>query len=79
MAECVTFDENGILRSTSSSIDECTGYVLVSPTEYTTAIQSMEIDPLTVVSIFSGSFAAVVVLSVAAFKVQVTKRLIKLG
>lgn len=34
MAECVTLNSNGTLTPTGQSVSECTGYVLVSGSEY---------------------------------------------
>jgi hypothetical protein len=79
MAQCVNFDVDGFLKSQAQSVDECTGYILVSPTEYSLAVQSIEIDPVEILAVFSTVFGWVVFLSFLSYKVKIAKSTIRLA
>lgn len=77
MPSCVTFDNEGILRKSLQSTDECLGYILISPLEHDLMIQAVDIQPDEIIAIFTLAFVSVVSLSALAFKVDVFKNLIK--
>lgn len=79
MAQCVGFNSDGFLMQSAQSVDSCTGYILVSPTEYNLAIQSIEIDPLEVLQVFGIVFGWVIFLGALSYKVKVSKGLVKMA
>ena len=76
MSQCVAFTQEGYLVQSTQSVDDCTGYILVSPTEYNLAVQSIEIDPAEVLQVFGLVFGWVVFLSFISYKVKIAKVLI---
>lgn len=70
MAQCVTLNTDGTLTPTGETVDQCTGYVLVSGSEYgvyqslQTALAAPTSDVAT--SWFFGAWGAVMVSFVAA-------------
>jgi hypothetical protein len=76
MSSCVTFDTNGFLVQSTSSPDECQSYILISPLEHDLMVQTVDINPDEILSIFTLSFVAVITLSALAFKVDVFKNII---
>ncbi len=78
MASCVTFDNDGILRKSLQSTDECQGYILISPVEHQLMIQTVDITPQMVVGVFSIAFATIIALSAVAFKVNFSKKLVRM-
>ncbi len=79
MAQCAEFTPEGYLMQSVQSVDTCTGYILVSPTEYSLAVRSIEIDPLDVLEVFGIVFGWVVFLGFLSYKVKLSKGLIKLA
>ena len=79
MASCVTFDNDGVLRQSLQSTDECLGYILISPLEHSLMVQTVDINPTEIVAVFSLAFIAVVTLSALAFKVDVIKNLVRMS
>lgn len=79
MSQCVGFNSDGYLMQSTQSVEACTGYILVSPTEYNLAIQSIEIDPADVLTTFGIVFGWVIFLGALSYKVKVSKGLIKMS
>lgn len=79
MAQCANFTPEGFLMQSVQSVNTCTGYILVSPTEYNLAVQSIEIDPAEVLEVFGLVFGWVVLLGYLSFQVKLSKGLIKLA
>lgn len=77
MAQCAAFTTEGFLMQSTQSVDDCTGFILVSPTEYRLAVQSIEISPADVLEVFGIVFGWVVFLGYLSFKVKVAKGVIK--
>ncbi len=79
MAQCAEITPEGFLKQSVQSVDTCTGFILVSPTEYNLAVQSIEIDPVEVLEVFGLVFGWVVFLGYLSFQVKLSKGLIKLA
>lgn len=79
MALCTEITLEGFLKQSVQSVDTCTGYILVSPTEYKLAVQSIEIDPADILAVFGLVFGWVVFLGYLSFQVKLSKGLIKLA
>ena len=70
MAQCVTLNSNGTLTPTGEAVSECTGYVLVSGSEYGVyqVVQTAFAAPTPDIAMgwFFGSFGTVMVGYLAA-------------
>ncbi|QYJ87852.1 hypothetical protein K0I73_09425 [Shewanella mesophila] len=77
MAQCVAFTAEGYLMQSAQSVDDCTGYILVSPTEYNLAVQSIEINPADMLEVFGIVFGWVVFLGYLSYQVKIAKGVIK--
>ena len=70
MALCVTINADGTLSATGESVSECTGYVMVSSSEYAvySTLQAALAMPTTddALSWFGGTFSLVLVFFVVA-------------
>lgn len=74
MAQCTFFNADGFLVQSTQSVNDCTGHILVSPTEYNLMVQSVEIDPSEVSAVFGITFGWVVLLGALSYKIKVAKR-----
>ncbi|PCI54395.1 MAG: hypothetical protein COB45_08425 [Gammaproteobacteria bacterium] len=77
MASCVSFDNDGVLRQTLQSTDECEGYILISPLEHRLTFESVDITPGMAISVFSIAFSAIFALCATAYKVNFAKKLVR--
>lgn len=74
MAQCTFFNAEGFLVQSTQSVNDCTGHILVSPTEYNLMVQSVEISPSEVSAVFGITFGWVVLLGALSYKIKVAKR-----
>lgn len=74
MAQCTFFNADGFLVQSTQSVNDCTGHILVSPTEYNLMVQSVEISPSEVSAVFGITFGWVVLLGALSYKIKVAKR-----
>ncbi len=77
MAVCVLPDENNYLLATVEPVDTCSGYVLISHTEYQLAAQTVDITPEEIGAVFAISFSWVVLLAFLSYKVRVGKNVVR--
>jgi hypothetical protein len=79
MAVCTLVDESGYVRQSVQSVEECTGYILVSPSEYHATVDTFAPTSEGIATAFSWGFGSVVVIGyLSAYAVGVAKRLINL-
>jgi hypothetical protein len=78
MAQCVNSNPEGFIVLQAQSVDECTGYILVSPTEYSLAVQSIEITSSELLEVFGIVFGWVILLGAISYYVKVATKLIKI-
>ncbi len=76
MAQCAFADENGFIKISAQPVDECTAHILVSPTEYSLAVQTIEITPTEIGLAFSVPFGWIITLWYIAYKVRTAKTVI---
>jgi hypothetical protein len=76
MAQCTFFNAEGFLVQSTQSVNDCTGHILVSPTEYNLMVQSVEINPADVTAVFGIAFGWVVLLGALSYKVKIAKQTI---
>lgn len=77
MSVCTLVDESGYVRQSVQSVEECTGYVLVSPSEYHATANTFAPTSSGVASAFMWGFGAVVVVGyLSAYAVGVAKQVI---
>ncbi|MFA7254441.1 MAG: hypothetical protein WC107_07905 [Patescibacteria group bacterium] len=76
MAQCTFFNAEGFLVQSTQSVNDCTGHILVSPTEYNLMVQSVEINPADVTAVFGITFGWVVLLGALSYKVKIAKQTI---
>ena len=79
MSQCVVFNTDGTLIQSTQSVTDCTGYILISPTEYDLMVQSVEIDPLEIATVFGIVFGWVVLLGYLSYQVKVANKTIDLA
>ena len=76
MSQCVVFNTDGTLIQSTQSVTDCTGYILISPTEYDLMIQTVEITPAEILAVFGIVFGWVVFLGYLSYQVKIGKRTI---
>lgn len=76
MSQCVAFNTDGALIQSTQSVTDCTGYILISPTEYDLMIQTVEITPTEILTVFATVFGWVVFLGYLSYQVKIGKRTI---
>ena len=76
MATCAQL-VNGYVSPTSDPVEQCSGYVLISPSEYSMNYQYVEIAAEEVSAAFAGAFALVLIPAAAAWKFKVAKASLK--
>lgn len=76
MSQCVVFNTDGTLIQSTQSVTDCSGFILISPTEYDLMIQSVEITPSEILSVFGIVFGWVVFLGYLSYQVKIGKRTI---
>ncbi|MBB1477843.1 hypothetical protein [Shewanella sp. SG41-3] len=79
MSQCVSISSEGFLVQSTQSPDDCTGYILLTPTEYDLALKAIDINPADVLEVFGLVFGWVVFLGFLSYKVKVAKSVIKLA
>lgn len=77
MSQCVTVTAEGYLVQSTESPDQCTGYLLISPSEYQLFVQTVEITPAEVLEVFGIVFGWVVLLGALSYKVKVARNVVK--
>jgi hypothetical protein len=45
MAECFFVNESGLLEKSAQTVEECTAFILISPTEYKSFFDSVGLNP----------------------------------
>ena len=76
MAQCTFFNADGFLVQSTQSVDDCTGHILVSPTEYNLMVQSVEITPTQISSVFGTVFGWVIFLGYLSYKVKIASKIV---
>lgn len=76
--KCVTITSKGVVKASNQSVESCKGYLLVSPSDYQLMIQTVNIDPVEISSVFSIVFGWVVLMSYVSFKVKIGKRMVRM-
>lgn len=76
MSQCVVFNTDGTLTQSTQSVSDCTGYILISPTEYDLMVQTVEITPAEILAVFGIVFGWVVFLGYLSYQVKIGKRTI---
>lgn len=77
MAVCTLVDEAGYVRQSVQSVEECTGYILVSPSEYHATVDTFAPTSAGITSAFLWGFGSVVVVGyLSAYAVGVAKQVI---
>lgn len=79
MSQCVVFNTDGTLIQSTQSSTDCTGYILISPTEYDLMIQTVEIDPIEITTVFGIVFGWVVFLAYVSYQVKIANKTIDLA
>jgi len=78
MAICAAVDNEFFVRQSVQTLDECTGYVLVAPSEYRAATDAFTPTPEGVATAFMWGFGAVVVLGYfSSYAIGVAKMVIR--
>ncbi len=77
MSICVEITQEGVIRDADTPVDQCSSFVLVSADQHAFLTQTMEITSAEILEVFGISFGWVVLLSSIAYKIRVTKRVIK--
>lgn len=78
MAICAAVDDQFFVRQSVQTIDECSGYVLVSPSEFRAATDAFTPTPEGVATAFMWGFGAVVVIGYfSSYAIGIAKNVIR--
>ena len=78
MAQCFFLDTDGLLKQSTQSVEECTGYVLISPTEYVGFYDTVGLNPEDALIAFAWGAGSIVTAWALSIPIKYGLRLIKL-
>lgn len=75
-AQCAIPQQDGTLIFTADTADLCSGYWLISATEYSAYLSAVEITASEIAEAFTWGFGTMVFFAFLAFKVEIATRTI---
>lgn len=75
---CVYLNQDGTLTATLETVEQCTGYVLVTASEAQAFTASTQINALDIAEVFSWGFGTVIFFAYLSYAVKASRKTIKL-
>lgn len=76
--QCIYLNADGTLTATAETLEQCTGYVLVTSVDAQAFSASTQITSLDIVEAFTWGFGLIITLGFLSYKVRVAQKIIKL-
>jgi hypothetical protein len=77
MALCASINSAGFVVANTTPVNECTGVLLVSPSEYLMNYHASGVTAEDLSSVLFGSFGFVFTIAAVGFKIKTSKRVVK--
>jgi hypothetical protein len=77
MALCVSTLEDGTLLTSTSSPDQCNGYILIDSNEYQLMVQTYDITPLDIAESFTWGFGTFISFWFLSYVIKNARMVIK--